>query len=283
MNLKKGPAAGYNLRPASLITGLSSPVFFNPNETLPVSVSGEKCSLDCAHCQGHFLKTMTPLIEAGGKNPDKIKSFLVSGGCDREGRVYLPAEEDLPNLASKGRLNFHVTLIDDEQLTQIIPWAHTVSQDLHGDDRVIREVLGLEKSFTDYWASYKRVWSRARVIPHILIGLGGEKFKGEKRVVKLLENYPPPAVIFLVYLPLVKSPLIPKKPPSLNKVIDFLGWARLRLEGIPLVMGCMRPGGKYRLELDKQVLNLGFSGLVQPSCSAQSPILSKECCALWDW
>ncbi len=283
MILRKGPAAGNKLRPASLITGPNPPVFFNPNQTLPVSVSGEKCSLDCAHCRGHFLKTMKTLPEVLGKSSDKANSFLVSGGCDREGRVFLPPEDDLPRLASKGRLNFHVTLIDDEQLAEIIPWAHTVSQDLHGDDRVIREVLGLEKSFADYSASYKRLWSRARVIPHILIGLGGEEFTGEKRVVKLLENYPPPAVIFLVYLPLVKSPLTPQKPPPLDKVIDFLGWAKSRLEGVPLVMGCMRPGGKYRTELDCQVLDLGFSGLVQPSCSFQSPILSKECCALWDW
>ncbi len=283
MKLKRGPAAENQLRPASLITGPDPVVFFSPSKTLPVSVSGEKCSLDCAHCQGHFLKTMTPWAEVLEQGTRDRRSFLISGGCDKEGRVFLPPEKDLPGLAERGRLNFHVTLIDEDQLEIITPWAHTISQDLHGDDRVIRKILGLEKSFKDYAASYKRVWSRARVIPHVLIGLGGEEFEGERKVIKLLGNYPPPAVIFLVYLPLIKSPLTPKKPPALEKVINFLGWAKEELQGVPMVMGCMRPGGKYRTELDNQVIKLGFSGLVQPSCMVQSPIISKECCALWDW
>ncbi len=283
MNLKRGPAAANELRPASLITGPCPPVFFNPSKTEAVSVSGDSCSLDCAHCRGHFLKNMTDLGELLASEASDKRSFLISGGCDREGRVFLPSQEKMSLLGKRGRLNFHVTLVDEEQLNKIIPWAHTISQDLHGDERVIREVLGLNKSFSDYADSYRRVWSRTRVIPHILVGLGGESFEGEKRVVKLLENFPPPAVIFLVYLPLIKSAIVPQKPPPVDKVIHFLSWAKSRLEGIPLVMGCMRPGGKYRAELDRGVLNLGFAGLVQPSCSVSGPIISKECCALWDW
>ena len=278
------PAAANRLRPASLITGPPPPIFFYPERTRTVSVSGGACALNCEHCRGHFLQNMTPLKEVPPKSETDNNSLLISGGCDKNGQVYLPSKEDLAWLQGQGPLNFHVTLLDRKGLDLIEPYAHTISHDLHGSDRVIKKVLGLKNhSFLDYAHSYKRVWSRTRVIPHILIGLEGTDFSGEKLVIKLLEEYPPPAVVFLVYMPRLQSPLLPSRVPNLEAVLEFLQEAQRSLAGLPLILGCMRPGGKYRVELDRGALALDFAGIVHPAIPGENPIISEECCALWEW
>ena len=45
-------------------------IFSYPNETLAVSTTKNKCSLKCAHCNGHYLNNMVPIEEY----EDKIKS-----------------------------------------------------------------------------------------------------------------------------------------------------------------------------------------------------------------
>ncbi len=278
------PAADTKLRPASLITGPAPPIFFYPEKTRAVSISGGECALNCEHCRGHFLQSMTSIKELPPQSRNSYNSLLISGGCDKNGQVFLPSPKDLTRLQEQGQLNFHVTLIDRKGLDLIEPHAHTISHDLHGSDRVIKEVLGLkERSFADYAHSYKRVWSRTRVIPHILIGLGGTKFRGEKQILQLLEEYPPLAVVFLVYMPRLHSPVLPSRAPALKAVLEFLQECQERLAGLPLILGCMRPGGKYRVELDRGALDLGLAGIVHPAISAENPIISEECCALWDW
>src|SRR4030042_26200 len=66
-----------------------------------VSITGDKCDLDCGHCKGTLLRSMEHALSA-----DDLKQqgqaavargdhgILVTGGCDQQGR--LPWEEFIP-------------------------------------------------------------------------------------------------------------------------------------------------------------------------------------------
>ena len=61
--------------------------FVYPRLTLAVRTTGTDCPLQCAHCGGHYLKGMAPLQRALSRQKGRYKSFLLSGACDRRGRV----------------------------------------------------------------------------------------------------------------------------------------------------------------------------------------------------
>ena len=89
-----------------------------------ISMTGKKCSLLCDHCKGQLLRTMpaavTPeeLVEKAVQYEKKgCHGILVTGGCDREGR--LPWKEFLPAIKEiKKRTNLFVSghsgILDEE-------------------------------------------------------------------------------------------------------------------------------------------------------------------------
>ena len=93
--------------------------FDYPLNTLVVSQTGTHCELDCAHCGGRYLRHMVPIWEAQG---GAATSCLISGGCDRQGRVPVSHHLDKVMELRSGRvLNWHVGLIDQMELQTILP------------------------------------------------------------------------------------------------------------------------------------------------------------------
>lgn len=264
--------AGF-LRPQAL-----RPVFFYPSLTQPISTTGDFCALGCAHCRGHFLQNMLPLERLNLEQETAVKSILLSGGCDIEGKVILPEEEKLACLSQRFKLNIHAGLVSQREAELICRYAHTVSQDLHGDDMVIKKVLGLDNTVYDYQKSYLLLRERCKVVPHLLIGLG-ENFQGELEIAEFLKENPPAALVLLIYIPISRNEL----PPDREKVLSLMENLRKKLDRVPLILGCMRPGGTYREIIDKGVLEIGFQGIVKPVVTTENPLISRECCALWNW
>ncbi|MGB4213928.1 MAG: hypothetical protein WBK64_03680, partial [Dethiobacteria bacterium] len=66
MRTFREPAGGHI--PGDFIPGQVEFVF--PRLTLPVSVTGRSCALNCAHCGGHYLQGMASLEEALGRRGD---------------------------------------------------------------------------------------------------------------------------------------------------------------------------------------------------------------------
>lgn len=271
-----------------------------PQRTAAVSVTGRWCDLDCAHCGGHYLEGMLPLAEflAGGDEdkpwrgagePLRYKSCLISGGCDRRGRVPLAKyQEELAELRRELRLNLHVGLVDEAQARGVAELADVVSFDFVGDDETIRQVYGLSASVQDYLTSLRALRRYTRVIPHICLGLHGGGIRGERRAVELLAEEGVEALVFLVFIPTRGTRFENCSPPDLGEVAEILAWARLLLPRTPLYLGCMRPGGSYRDWLDVVAVRCGINRLVLPSPLAVqygrgmglSPIESDECCVL---
>ncbi|MDI7274434.1 MAG: radical SAM protein [Anaerolineae bacterium] len=240
--------------------------FDRPSATLAVSVTGTACGLGCAHCNGHYLAGMRTLDDPALAT---ARSLLISGGCDREGRVpVLPRLGDIARVAAGKRLNWHVGLIDEPTMLAIRPYADTISFDFVGDDATISEVYGLAKTVEDYAACYQMLRRHARVVPHLTIGLHGGELRGERRALRLLRSLGADALVLIVFIPTPGTAYADRMPPPVDEVVHLLAEARLLFPDVPLLLGCMRPAGEYRERLDPLGVAVGLNVIVNPARSA---------------
>jgi hypothetical protein len=248
--------------------------FVYPRNTHPISLTGTKCSLNCKHCEGNYLRHMFPAdSERKGKT-----SVLLSGGFDRNGQLNLP---DWTFKKIKDcKINIHPGLVNFMQAKFIGKHVHSVSFDFPSGNEVIQNVYGLNKTMSDYIYSYKLLRAACKnVVPHICIGLGGNELKA----VNLLGKLGFDEIVFLVLIPNKQM----KNVPSIDRVVGLLRKTRTMFPGKTISLGCMRPAGKYRDELDKKALFYADK-IVIPSKSAVELAKQKnfkikekfECCVL---
>jgi len=260
--------------------------FVRPSQTLSISLTGTQCALQCAHCGGHYLAGMVPVERADASGKD---SCLISGGCDGRGKV--PVTAHLPRIAvlRQGRLlNWHVGLIDEEEMRAIAPYVDVISFDWVGDDPTIREVYGLDRSAEDYARTYTMLRHYARVVPHLTLGLRGGRFSGEYAALDRMQAAGADALVLLILIPTPGTRYAGCQPPPLAEVADFVLAARFKLPDAPIYLGCMRPGGRYRRELDSLALRAGVTKIVNPAPSAVqlaaelglSVRWENECCVI---
>ena len=261
-----------------------------PQDTESISVTGAACALKCAHCGGHYLSKMTDLSELLQTEDIKGTSCLISGGCDLSGKVQVMNHlEKLSAIKGKHRYNFHVGLLSEEEIRAVAPLADVVSFDFLGDNLTIKETLKLNKTVEDYLACYRFLRQYCQnVAPHICIGLNGGKLRGEREALRLLAAEGVERLVFIVFIPTRETEYAECKPPAIEEVKELLCEARTLLPQVPLTLGCMRPGGAYRRELDVAAVEAGINGLVQPAPAALTRAAelgltfreSRECCVL---
>ncbi len=264
--------------------------FVYPSKTTAISITGTSCQLNCAHCGGHYLKNMIPLTSViNGQQPTYSRSWLISGGCNREGGiVYTEQLAVLRQLKKERKFNIHVGLINNRQIAEIATIADRISFDFVGDDDTIREVLGISHTVEDYVACYQTLRGHIPVTPHICIGLHGGRLRGEWRVLEMLRELGADSLTLLVFIPTRGTRYAGCLPPSLEEVAAFFYKARQAFAAIPIHLGCMRPGGRYRNELDILAVKAGLDSIVNPSTGAValaselgiSTTEGEECCCL---
>lgn len=242
-----------------------------PQQTESISVTGAACALQCAHCGGHYLSKMTPLEALQVEEDIKGTSCLISGGCDLTGKVNVMDKlEQLSRIKGDRRYNFHVGLLEEEEIKRLAPLADVVSFDFLGDNRTIRETLKLEnKSVEDYIKCYRLLRKYCKqVAPHICVGLHGGQLSGEREAVRRLAEEGLERLIFIVFMPTKNTEYESCRPPEVEEVTALLAETRALLPNIPLTLGCMRPPGNYRAELDLAAVENGINGIVQPTPKA---------------
>jgi uncharacterized radical SAM superfamily protein len=260
--------------------------FARPNHTLAVSLTGSHCTLHCAHCAAHYLNGMVPIEDADATG---MTSCLISGGFDRRGRLPVTSHTAQVAALRPGRvLNWHVGMINEDDMRTIAPYVDVISFDLIGDAETIREVYGLDYTVDEYAQTYTMLRRYAKVVPHLTLGLRGGQFSGEYRALHTLKTVGLDALVVLVLIPTPGTYYARCQPPSLSEVADFLTTARCTLQDIPIYLGCMRPGGRYRRDLDLLAVRAGVNKIVNPAPSAVrlAPELGllvqweSECCVI---
>lgn len=278
---------------------------YYPGKKFPsISVSGYECKLDCAHCGGRYLHHMLnvdsplELLELCGKlNSNEVTGALISGGCDQNGHVMLDGYTEILKqikLQTNLVLNVHTGLISESQAIDLAKTGiDAVSIDIIGDSDTINKVYGLNYSILEYKKSIQTLKSAGikKIVPHICVGLDFGDIKGEFKAIDLVTKIKLNELVFIILTPTKGTKMENCYPPSLNKVMDVINYAKLKLINPKIYLGCMRPRmkkyRKYNNKLEKNVIDIGINGIVLPSKSALDYIKNKNiiikkyeiCCA----
>jgi hypothetical protein len=125
------------------------------------------------------------------------------------------------------------------------------------------------------------------VIPHVTIGLRAGRLGPERPALERLGAMGPDGLVFLVFMPTPGTRYADRQPPDVADAAALLAEARLRFPGAPIYLGCMRPKGRYRAELDPLAVRAGANKIVSPTRPAValagelglSAVRGRECCA----
>lgn len=245
-----------------------------------VSITGARCQQNCAHCGGMLLRTMRQpgspddLVTLGRELAAKgARGMLLSGGSDPSG--HLPWRDWLDAIAelSAGTglfLSAHVGRVDRALARELkAAGVRQALVDVLGDDATAREVLKLPDGLAAQGETLEACAEAGLpLVPHIILGLHHGAMRGEERALAIAARYSPSRVVFVVLMPMKGTELAGATPPSPEEAARFLASARLRLPKAAHHLGCARPRGRHRRELDPLAVSAGVNVLALPSDEA---------------
>jgi uncharacterized radical SAM superfamily protein len=274
-----------------------------PQGFIAMSLTGSKCALMCDHCKSKVLHSMRriplgkdlyqmaeDLFKAG------TRSILISGGCDAEGRVpHLKYIDQVARIKSELplRVIVHSGLVDEE-LAQALKEAGVDGAmiDIIGANETIHKVYHLKRrSVEDYERSLELLVRHGlSVIPHIVIGLHYGKILGEYRALEMIRRHQISALILVILMPILSTPMFAALPPSLGEIADIFYRARLAFPKTPVHLGCARPMGELMQQTDTLAVDLGLNGIAYPAPGIVAyareqglvPEFHETCCSIYE-
>ena len=247
-------------------------------EFVSISLTGTACALGCEHCNMSVLKGMTDLTAFTGSLFDLCarlaeggaRGVLISGGSDRQGRV--PLLKHIPDLLRVRRelglaIRVHPGLPDEETCAGLAEVGIDGAMiDIIGHEDTIREVYHLEADPEDYEVALAHLEQYGvPTVPHIILGLHFGRMLGEQRALDMIARHPPKVLVLVILMPLGGTPMALVKPPSLAEIGRFFETARKTLPTRPIMLGCARPLGPMKKEIDRLAVDAGLNGIAYPT------------------
>ena len=247
-------------------------------EFISISVTGNNCALNCEHCNTKMLDSMLDLPSFDGSLFDMAKNLhekgakgiLVSGGSNIRNQVpLLPHMDDMKRIRKELEMviRVHPGLPDEETCAALADVdVDGVMLDIIGDQETISDVYHLDATPVDYEAVLERLDRHGiPAIPHIVLGHHFGKMNGEWTALDMIKKYPPKTLVLVILLPLTGTGMQGVVLPSVDEIGDFFETARLALPTTPILLGCARPLGAVKLEIDQLAIDTGLNGIAFPS------------------
>lgn len=248
-----------------------------------LSISGTECRLKCRHCERFYLGYMT-----GAASPEKLvracavkkaqgaKGFLISGGCDRDGRLldledFLPAIRKIHDMGMIIKL--HTGLVSAELADKIAAAGVDIaSQEMVGDDSTVSEIFGIDSTADDFLQTFIHLKEAGipHIAPHIVIGLHNGVIRGEERALRMLAGagIPVSTLALIVIRPTKGTRMENITPPGRRDVKKIASKARDLFPDSKIILGALRPrgaGSAHRFEIEMGALEGGVDGMELPS------------------
>ncbi len=247
-------------------------------EFVSISVTGSACALACEHCEMKVLHGMGDLprfegsiYELCAQAADRgAHGVLVSGGCDAQGRV--PLLENVPDLLRARRdfnlvVRVHPGLPDRETCEGLAEIGIDGAMvDIIGHRDTIRDVYHLEANPEDYDRALANLEDcGVPTVPHIILGLHFGEMLGERRALEIVTRHDPSLLVLVVLMPLSGTGMATVMPPPLTEIGKFFAEARLAMPTTPVMLGCARPLGALKVEIDRLAVDAGLNGIAYPA------------------
>jgi lipoyl synthase len=250
----------------------------NAAEFVSISVTGTACALSCEHCKMSVLHGMNDLRRfdgslfelCAGLAEQGARGVLISGGSDRQGRV--PLLPHVPDLIRVRRelgmsIRVHTGLPDEETCAALgevgIDGAMV---DVIGHQDTIREIYHLDSTPQDFEVVLSNL-ERYTVptVPHIILGLHYGEMLGEWHALEMIARHRPKLLVLVVLMPLTGTPMVNVSPPPVEEIGGFFEAARRILPDTPVMLGCARPMGPVKMDIDRLAVDAGFNGIAYPA------------------
>ncbi|MEE8389725.1 MAG: radical SAM protein [Anaerolineae bacterium] len=246
-----------------------------PHRFASISLTGRDCELMCEHCQGRLLVGMRPaptpdaLLAQGRKLIEQgCEGVLISGGADADGAVPLkPHLSAIAQLKAWGlRVLVHTGLLDRETAEGLKAAAvDQVLFDVIGDAATIREVLHLDRSPDDYAETLTMLHElEIPVAPHVIAGLYFGRLRGELAALEMIRQARAEVVVIVVLRPLPHTPMADVPVVEPEAVGRLAAVARLLNPTVPLALGCARPAGPAKIEMERRAVLSGVNSVAYP-------------------
>jgi lipoyl synthase len=277
---------------------------------LNISITGEKCELNCPHCKTHLLKDMdffydpnqlenfiSKQIKSG-----ILKGFLISGGFDKEGRLplddYLVCIKKIKTRYPYLKIYAHTGFVEESEAKKIKK---------SGIDGVLANVISSRKAIETVYnlpgyspRNYYRTLENLKkagikTAPHIIIGLDHGIINSEFEAVRQVSNLGADCLVFVIIKKLTKEINLPQKNNPLNenkeidskKIISLITFAQKLMPDLPISLGCAKPAIKKRGQLEISLLKNGVNIIAFPAEETIDYVISENmpyrfeetCCA----
>lgn len=243
-----------------------------------VSITGPDCKLQCDHCKGKILANMIP-----ARTPEDLwrvvnqqiergaSGMLLTGGSNHRNEVeydpYYSTIRRIKDAFPEFRIALHTALVDGDAAQRMEDSGiDAAMMDVIGAQETITQVYHLKRSVDDFERTLENlVATRLKVVPHIVLGLHYGRFLGERVALEMLRRCKPSAVVLVVVMPFYAPAHRPFGVPDSLEVGRFFLDARQSLPDIPLLLGCARPAGQAKAEIDAYALMAGVNGIAHPA------------------
>jgi uncharacterized radical SAM superfamily protein len=243
-----------------------------------VSITGNRCELHCDHCKGTLLHSMIH-----SDTPEQLVSkclylwekgtvgVLISGGCDRMGRLpwkeFIPAIEEIKKKTGLF-VSVHSGIVD--AATALCLKDAGVDQaliDIIGDDETYQAIYHVDFGTSKIVDSLEHLCKAGLpVIPHVVCGLYYGRMRGEKEAVKIISRYDVDHVVIVSLMNLPGPGGTHFDLPAAEDITDIIVETRERIPGAEISLGCARQRGNTRIEI--MAIEAGVNRMAIPSDEA---------------
>jgi len=266
-----------------------------------VSITGAACQLQCDHCKAKILEPMiaatTPkqLWRVVSEQIDKgAQGMLLTGGSNVRNEVeyndFLPVIRKIKRRNPAFTIVCHTALVDASvALAMEEAGIDVAMMDVIGAQDTITQVYHLKRRVDDFDNTLQALTNTSmRVVPHIVLGLHYGRLLGEWQALDIVQRYPVDALVLVVVMPYYAPVKRPFDVPDSRVVGRFFAQAKQQLGNTPLFLGCARPAGRVKTEIDIYALLAGFSGIAYPSegiaelasALGRDVNVSSSCCSM---
>ncbi|MFX1425300.1 MAG: radical SAM protein [Promethearchaeota archaeon] len=252
---------------------------YNPTNKFPaISITGSNCALECEHCNKKYLKGMKEIL-----NNEDLELFLtdlykkdgvgalISGGSEMDGSVPLLNFIDAIKKVKKETdliINTHTGLLNEETAKKLAEAnVDIVSFDINMDEEVVRDIYHLNIDLNEYKNAIDLLKKyHLNIVPHICVGLHYGKLNKELESIKFIkENLGTPPLIVVIALIPPKDSKIKFDTPQPEVIAKIIAMIRFIFPLTEISLGCMRPRGNIKVEVEKSALKAGVTRIEIPS------------------
>jgi len=201
----------------------------------------------------------------------RAQGMLLTGGSNHRNEVeyddYYPVVRRIKDAFPAFKIAMHTALVDRD-IAQRMEAAgiDAAMMDVIGAQDTISQVYHLKRSVADFERSLECLTTTSmKCVPHIVIGLHYGRMLGEWEALEIVARHKPAALVLVVVMPFYAPAQRPFVTPDARQVGRFFMDARRRLPDTPLLLGCARPAGRVKAEIDSYAVMAGLNGIAHPA------------------